>query len=397
MIDYINILKQYKTPIYVYTFEKIENQIKVLRDTLPDGVKIYLSIKANPRKQIVSKMINIIDGVEVASGGEMDLALESGINNKNIIFIGPGKTVNELKRAIDNNIKLIVVESIEEINRINNICLKRRCKANIAIRINPKCINSSSRLKMGGVASQFGIDEEKVEQIIIGIDQYKGIEFKGVHFYFGSQILNADLLVNNMQYAISCCENMTKKTGVNFEFIDLGGGFGVPYYIGEKGIDLPVLKSKLNELFQKNRNKDFFKKTEFLVESGRFILANCGVYIVRVEYIKESREKKFVIVDGGFNHHSAAVGIGTILRGTFDIRCIEEKNTEMEKVTVVGPLCTPTDVLARDIFLPKLEEGDYLMVLNSGAYGVSASPINFLSHDEPVELLCDNESIYLIS
>ena len=200
-----------------------------------------------------------------------------------------------------------------------------------------------------------------------------------------------------MKYVFSCCESIMHRTGLKFDFIDFGGGFGIPYFNGEKKMDLYVLKNKLYDLFKKEMIKDCFKETEFIVESGRFLLAKCGVYIVRVEYIKESRGKKFIIVDGGFNHHSTAVGIGSILRGNFDIKCIGKRDDNMEKVTVVGPLCTPSDILARDIILPKLEEGDYLVVPNSGAYGLSASPIDFLSHDKPIEILYKEKKMWLIS
>lgn len=396
MEDIEKVVKKYGTPLYYYEIEKAEKNVKLLREVLPPTIKIYLSIKANPCKKIICELGKSVDGVEVASAGELDIAIKSGICNQNILFIGPGKSYSELDIAVEKKIKLIVVESIEEINRINKICITKNLTMNIAIRINPN-IKSSSRLKMGGVPSQFGIDEENVLEVIKALSQYEKLHLKGVHFYFGSQILDSNQIVKNIEYIFATCKRIQRQTNISLDFIDLGGGIGVPYFIHDNELDLNLLKSKLRQLFFENVND--FQNTEFIWESGRFILAECGYYIVKIEYIKESRGKKFVIVNGGLNHHSTAIGVGAILRGNFNIYCLNKKemNDTQEKVTIVGPLCTPIDVLARDITLPTLEVGDILVVPKSGAYGLSASPVNFLCHNSPREVINYRGKIYLIS
>lgn len=387
----------YGTPLYVYDFARIRTQIDFLKSALPPKIIVFYSLKANPSIGLLSFIKNYVSGVEASSEGELYLARQAGVPAEKIIFVGPGKTEEELKYAIESNILSIVVESFSELDKINYISKQMNKKARVAVRINPKFEIANARIKMGGSAKQFGIDEERLGEFVEEAGKCNNVILEGLHVYMGTQVLDAGVLVENFKNIFNLAKTMQNDCGVKVKLIDFGGGFGIPYFPGEKELDLKLLKEGLYELFHENSTIFDYENMDLLVESGRFLVAESGVFLTRVLYKKHSRGKTFIITDGGSNNHASAAGIGRFIRHNFPIEVVGKQSiNEREVVDIVGPLCTPTDVLAQGVELPVINEGDVIAILKSGAYGLSATMKDFLSHPAPAEVLIDGDRHWLI-
>ncbi|NSW92019.1 MAG: diaminopimelate decarboxylase [Firmicutes bacterium] len=395
--NYMRIINAYGTPLYIYDLGKIISQIKILKKALIREVKIFYSLKANPSIGLLTYIKDHVSGVEVSSEGELYLARHVGIPAEKIIFVGPGKTEEELRYAIESDILSIAVESFSELNKINYISRQLDKKTRIAVRLNPKFEVGGARIKMGGSVKQFGIDEERLGEFVEEAGKCNNVILEGLHVYMGTQVLDAGVLVENFKNIFNLAKTMQNDCGVKVKLIDFGGGFGIPYFPGEKELDLKLLKEGLYELFHENSTIFDYENMDLLVESGRFLVAESGVFLTRVLYKKHSRGKTFIITDGGSNNHASAAGIGRFIRHNFPIEVVGKQSiNEREVVDIVGPLCTPTDVLAQGVELPVINEGDVIAILKSGAYGLSASMKDFLSHPAPAEVLIDGDRHWLI-
>ncbi len=392
------LVEKYDTPLYAYNFEKVKKQISTLKQILPTEIDVFYSMKANPNFKLISEIKNNVNGIEVASDGELYCALKAGVCSEQIIFVGPGKTQEELAYAIDSNILSIIVESQRELEIINEISKKQGKVTNVAVRVNPAKESHGARIKMGGVSKQFGIDEECVGEIFSKTKKYTNTCINGIHVYMGTQILDANLLADNFSNILDIAKEIEKEYSVKLSFIDFGGGLGIPYFNGEQPLDLEILRKKLVEIINVNSQHFDFTQIKMILESGRFIIAESGYFLTKILYKKKSRNKTYLITDGGSNVHSSAAGIGRFVRHNFPINILNRSgvNKDIEKVDIVGPLCTPTDVLGQNVELPVSEEGDIVVILNSGAYGLSASLINFLSHSKPAEVLFEEDNDFLI-
>lgn len=393
----VSLAKKYGTPLYAYDSSVIEEKIKLLKDCLPKEMNILYSMKANPNHGIISHIQSQLFGVEVASEGELCTAIRIGVKPENIIFVGPGKTEDELEFAVSNNILTIVAESELEIQRIDDISKRYDKKTHVSIRINPLKELSGARIKMGGTAKQFGFDEELVGGVFERTRSLKNVDIAGIHVYMGTQVLDANVLIENFKNIFEIAKNIELNHNVKLNFIDFGGGFGIPYFKDEVELDLSILKDGLHNVFEENRSFFDFNKLKLFVESGRFLVAESGYYLTKILYKKYSRNKAFLITDGGSNHHSSAAGIGRFVRHNFPLTILDKQDSNItENVDVVGPLCTPTDVLAQNVDLPFAKEGDIVAILKSGAYGITASMSDFLSHTKPAEVIFNKDKHYLV-
>jgi diaminopimelate decarboxylase len=388
----------YGTPLFVYDRAIAESKWEQLRDTLPSRFSISYSVKANPNPAILSIYLDKECGLEIASEGEFHQALAAGCSPENILFAGPGKTESELESVLSGNIGEIHAESFREIERIAAISRRLGRRARVAVRINPGTEAEGGAMRMGGKPAPFGIDEEQLEEVVARILNSPSLEFRGIHLFTGTQILDSSVLLTQYAKGIELARRAAKVSGRPLNRVDFGGGLGIPYFAHEKELDLVKVKHELHELVENiDRNLEF-EGTSFLVEPGRFLVGEAGVYIVKVNDVKVSRGKKFVIVDGGMNHHLAASGnLGQTIKRNYPIAVLNKLGVSAEEtVDVVGPLCTPLDVLARSVELPPIEEGDLLGVFQSGAYARSASPLGFLSHPSPPEVLVSGSMHCLI-
>ena len=383
-----SIVAQFGTPLYVYDLEIIDRKLALLRDTLPPEFAVHYSVKANPNAAVLKHFVSAGCGLEIASGGEFLRALDAGCPPEKILFAGPGKTERELEFVLSRGIGEIHVESQLEVERIDAICRRQAIHARVAVRVNPSNEAQGGAMRMGGKPAPFGVDEEKLDDILDYLLEQPTIEFRGIHLFIGTQILDHTLLRNQYLKGLEIGRRVAARLSKPLHTIDFGGGLGIPYFINENELDMGRLRESLADIFTKIRAEPCFAGTRFIVEPGRYLVGEAGVYVARINDVKISRGKKFVILDGGMNHHLAASGnLGQVIKRNFPLTRINKLNgSAKEVVDIVGPLCTPLDTLGRDVEIPAASVGDLIGVFQSGAYGRTASPLGFLSHPSPSEV-----------
>jgi len=386
------------TPLFIYDGETLDRNWSLLRKEFPSRFEISYSVKANPNPAILRFFVSKGAGLEIASSGELYLALHAGCDPSQILFAGPGKTDAELEYVLSSGIGEIHAESLLEIERISAISRKLGIEARVAVRVNPGAEAEGGAMRMGGKPAPFGIDEERIDPAIDRIVGDPALEFRGIHLFTGTQILDHRVLLRQYRKGIEIALRVALRLKQPLRTLDFGGGLGIPYFAGEEPLDMDALRDGLAELMAEIEREPLLEGTRFIIEPGRYLVGEAGTYVTRITDIKVSRGKKFLVVDGGMNHHLAASGnLGQVIKRNFPIAILGKMDEPpREKVDIVGPLCTPLDVLARDIELPVAEVGDLIGVFQSGAYARSASPLGFLSHPSPAEVLVSNGEARLI-
>lgn len=374
-----------RTPFYAYDRQNIVDRIGLLRAHLPSALKLHYAIKANPMPAVVALMAGLVDGFDVASAGELKLALETGVNTRRIGFAGPGKTDAELRAAIAAAC-ILHVESELEMERAVRIGLELDVRPQVAIRVNPAFEIKTSGMKMGGGAKPFGIDAEQIPGVLSRMRDLP-LDFLGFHVFAGSQMLNAETINSALDQTAALVRSLAAGVEGPIRHVNLGGGFGIPYFPGEVPLDLKRVGDHLAVLLD-DLGRDF-PQAEFVLELGRYLVGEAGVYVSRVIDRKASRGRLFLVTDGGMHQHLAASGnFGQVLRKNYPVLVGNRVDADAAgAATVVGALCTPLDVLADQMPLGHAQVGDLIAVLQSGAYGLSASPVNFLSHEPALEVL----------
>ncbi len=374
-----------RTPFYAYDRGAIARRVGDLRAALPAEISLHYAMKANPMPALVALMVGLVDGIDVASAGELRVALDAHANPQEISFAGPGKSEAELELAVLSKI-LINVESFREIRLLSQIAARTGARARVAVRVNPDFELKSSGMKMGGGPKQFGIDAEQVPEALRVIGQYP-LAFEGFHIFSGSQNLRCDAIIEAQQKAFDLAHRLAEFAPAAVRTLNLGGGFGIPYFAGETPLELAPIGTNLGTLVQ--RAREIFPEAQLVIELGRYLVGEAGIYVCKIIDRKISRGEVFLVTDGGLHHHLAASGnFGQVLRKNYPV-VIGNRMAERvdETASAVGPLCTPLDLLADRMTFPRSEPGDLVVVLQSGAYGLTASPLGFLSHQHPLEIL----------
>lgn len=373
------------TPLFVYDRGLITRRIADLRAALPAGVDIHYAIKANPMPALVEWMADAVDGLDVASAGELQVALAAGGDPARISFAGPGKRDRELALAIDAGV-LLNIESEGELERADAIAARLGKPLRVAVRVNPDFDLKASGMRMGGGARPFGIDAERVPAVLGRIGAI-GAAFEGFHVFAGSQNLSADALIDAQAKTIALVARLSASAPVPPRHVNIGGGFGIPYFPADTALDVAAVGAALGERLAER--PAILADTRFVVELGRYLVGEAGVYLTRVVDVKASYGETFVIVDGGLHHQLAASGnFGTVIRRNYPVaNATRFADPAGEAVNVVGCLCTPLDRLADKVALPETRPGDLIAVFMAGAYGLTASPTAFLGHAAPREML----------
>lgn len=383
-----------RTPFYAYDRAAMASRVAALRAAMPAGLRISYAMKANPMPALVQHMAGFVDGLDVASVGEMMTALDAGMSPSRISFAGPGKSEDELRRAVAAGI-LLNVESFRELPILQAASREMGLPARVAVRVNPDFDLKSSGMKMGGGPKQFGVDAEAVPELLRAIDAH-GLAFEGFHIYAGSQNLNAASVVEAQRKSYELAVRLSADAPGPVRHLNLGGGFGIPYFPGDRHLDLAPIGQNMRELIA--RAAIDLPQAHLSIELGRYLVGESGVYVCRVLDRKVSRGHVFLVTDGGLHHHLAASGnFGQVLRKNYPVRLVKAPAPDamaapmdpgaLEPVSVVGPLCTPLDLLGDRCRLPHAEPGDLVVIFQSGAYGASASPQRFLGHPEVLEVL----------
>ncbi|MGB0894376.1 MAG: pyridoxal-dependent decarboxylase, exosortase A system-associated [Parashewanella sp.] len=376
-----------QTPCYIYDRQQICQRISSLKQQLPQEIELHYAIKANPMPAVVHCVAPQVDGLDVASHKELLLALSTGIAPERISCAGPGKSIIELTAAISSGVT-INVESVTELERIYNIAHQVNKRAQVAFRVNPEFELKSSGMKMAGGPKQFGIDSELLPDIISCLNE-DYVEWVGLHIFSGSQNLSAEALMDAHNKKFELAAQLAQYATTPLKHINIGGGFGIPYFSNETELEINPIANNLSRLLA--TRPESLKTAKFIIELGRYLVGEAGVYLSRVTDKKISRGSTYIVTDGGLHHHLANSGnFGQVIRKNYPLlnasRLLDFEQAS-EKVEIVGPLCTPLDIIGAKVMLPRIEVGDLIAVFQSGAYGATASPQQFLSQPDIVELL----------
>lgn len=381
----VELADRFGTPLYVYSASTIREAHASLRSVLPARTELFFSVKANPNPAIVSLLAGLGAGAEVASAGELDIAIRAGLSPSRILFAGPGKSDAELSLAVRSAIRSVNVESLGEAKRLSALSLDAKRRTDVAVRVNPKNVTSGLGLAMAGGPLPFGVDEEDLPEVLRQIDHCRGLSLRGLHLYPGTQVLDANFAAESVRTAAHIAAIYTETLKRQPERVFVGPGLGVPTFAGDGALDLDAFgRAALDAMGEQSAGA-------LALEAGRFFVAGAGVYIATIVDVKVSRGVTFAIADGGMNHHAVATGgFGNVFRRPLSI-VPAERRPGGTKVTLVGPCCTTLDRFAQDLDVGDVRVGDRIVVLASGAYGFSVSPIAFLSRESAAEVLVDGE------
>lgn len=350
---------------------------------MPTRLGIHFAMKANPLPALVDLIAPLVDGIDVASGGELQVALGAGAQH--ISFAGPGKTAAELTAAVSAGV-ILNLESEGELRRVLMLSEQLGVRPRLAVRVNPDFDLKGSGMRMGGGAKPFGVDAERVPDMVRSI-LASGADWCGFHIFAGSQALDADAIAETQRQTIALAASLSEQVGAPAPFVNLGGGYGVPYFPNDTAVDIDRVGDQLEKSL--SQRADILNETSFAIELGRYLVAEAGVYLTRVVDRKVSHGEVFLVTDGGMHHQLAASGnFGTVVRRNYPIAVASRFDAPSTEVTsVVGCLCTPLDRLGDQVQLPEADEDDVIVVFMAGAYGASASPAAFLGHPPALELI----------
>lgn len=374
-----------RTPFYAYDRGLLATRVAELRAALPPEVKLHYAMKANPMPALVCHMAKLVDGIDVASAGELKVALDAGADPHEISFAGPGKQDGELMQAVAAGI-LVNLESFRELAPLAAASQALGLPARVAVRVNPDFELKSSGMKMGGGPKQFGVDAEQVPELLAEIGR-AGLAFEGFHLFAGSQNLKAEAIIEAQRKSFELALRLAEQAPAPVKFLNLGGGFGIPYFPGEQRLDLAPIGANLAAIVDEARTA--LPQAGIVIELGRYLVGEAGLYVARIIDRKVSRGHTYLVTDGGLHHHLSASGnFGQVIRKNYPVAIGNRMDaTPGEACSAVGPLCTPLDLLADRMNLAEAGPGDLVVIYQSGAYGPSASPQAFLGHPETAEVL----------
>ena len=369
------------TPLFIYDSRRVADQVSRFRAAVP-GVALHYAVKANPYAPLLEAMADMVDGFDTASAGELGKVAHLGLP---ISFAGPGKRDQELETAIRAGVT-INLESEGEAGRALAICEREGLTPRLAVRVNPPFGLKGSGQKMGGLPSQFGVDHDRAPALIRRLVE-AGADWRGLHIFAGSQALNADALIELQRDTIALAASIAEEAGHAPPEVNLGGGFGIPYFNKDQPLDVEAVGEALAKVLAE-RSK-ILEDTRFAIELGRWLVGEAGVYLTRIVDRKESRGRTFLVTDGGLQHQLAASGnFGQLLRRNYPVAIANRFSAPAEEeVTITGCLCTPLDLLADEVMLPRADVGDLVAIFCAGAYGLSASPTAFLSQPMAREMI----------
>jgi len=378
------------TPCYVYLLDAIRNRIEAIRRAFEDRFAISYAVKANPNRGLLRAMRPWVDALDVSSDGELLTSISSGYDPQSLSFSGPGKTQSELLASIRNRCGMHIAESVDELEQLSACCIAERREMEVLVRISPAKVPKGFGLNMSGRPSQFGIDEEDIDDALSRLSQLSNLTFAGFHIYAGTQCLNSESIAQNIEGCARLFSALSKRHDLVPKELIFGAGMGIPYHAGDQELDLTRLAELVNPVIDRLRSEAPCSNAKCVLELGRYVVGEAGYFLTRIVRTKESRGRSICVCDGGMNHHLAACGhFGTIVHRNYRIQSLatHKDNGKVREYDLFGPLCTTIDTVARRIQLPVLRAGDLLAIGSSGAYGLTASPLYFISRRFPKEVL----------
>lgn len=380
------------TPYYLYDLDAAIAHVAELRANLPAYVDVFYCVKANGNRRVLEALRPHVAGLDLSSAGELEMAIAAGYDAKHASAAGPGKTRTELERCVSRGVGVVSLESVAELARLTEVCVAKGARQDVTLRINPAGAPKEFAMRMGGGPSQFGVAEEEAAAALDAVLAEPRVRLVGLHVYAGTQCLEESALVENMRGSLEIIGRLAEERDLRPELVNLGGGFGIPYFAGQAALDTPALGRALGGALESWRERHpRFADARFVFELGRFLIGEFGAYVARVTEVKETRGKRYVILDGGMHHVFPATGnFGQLVKKNYPIEnltrgALAEGSHEPQELC--GPLCTPMDSLARGLRIARAEPGDLVGFFASGAYSFAASPLLFLSHETPLELV----------
>ena len=374
------------TPFFAYDRRLLSERVALLRAALPSRLQLTYAMKANPMPAVVQHLAGQVDSIDVASAGEMLVALDTGLPPERVSFAGPGKTVAEIRQAVAAGV-VLEIESVGEARRVLAAGDALGVRPSVAVRVNPDFAVKGSGMRMGGGPQQFGVDSEQVPGLLaelVGAD----VEVLGFHVFAGSQNLRAEVIAEAQRRTVDLVLGLADLLPAPVRYLNLGGGFGIPYFEADSPLDLDVVADNLHTLVD-GVIAEQLPEARTVIELGRYLVGECGVYVTEVVDRKVSRGRTYLVVDGGMHHQLAASGnLGQVIRRNYPLLVgTRAEEPAAETVSVVGCLCTPLDLLGDKVALPAADVGDLVVLFQAGAYGLTASPTAFLGHPAPAEVL----------
>lgn len=389
-----DLVSKYDTPLFVYDLTVVHERIRDLASHLHAAIQLFYSLKANPNATLVHEIHKSGVQLEVCSPYEYRTAIRCGVKPGEMMYLGPGKRTEDIVEALDGGVGYFIVESLDELDVVNEWSAATGKQVGIGLRVNPSQTIQGSKLKMGGISRQFGIDEDVLDKAVERAQCTGRVHIYGLHVYYGTRILDADVIISNTESVLDIAGRFMRKYGIRLQYLGIGGGMGVPYFAAEQKLDSRKLVAGINE--RVSRFIASFGPIKFMMESGRFLVAEAGDYIAKVVSTKTSKGTHYIILDGGTHHFAAGGGTGSLLKKNFPIDALVDERREMAPQMLAGPLCTPEDLLGRQVEMPLLQKGDLVRIRRTGAYGLTASPVLFLSHRLPREILVWGDQYRLV-
>lgn len=384
------------TPFYLFDAARLRARYAALTASFP-SVAFFYSLKANPNLSVVRELVRAGMGCEVCSMLELETAIAAGAPAEKTLFVGPAKSAAELRKCVSEGIKAVVVESAEELRQLDAIAGERGKIQTVALRINPDFRFSGAKLNMSGKATQFGIDQCNLANVLRDAANYAHVEIAGLHVYMGTRILDHGTIVSNSRHILKLADDVSSHLRTPLQFVDIGGGFGIPYYESEAELDLAALEQDLKPVLAAYEQAN--PQTKICIELGRYMVASAGRLVISVRQTKTMKGENFAICDGGSNINSAASGNAVLMRKNFPIILLRKhpgSDAALGNWTLTGPLCTPMDIIGKDVPLPSPSADDLICIHQSGAYGATASPVNFLGFGQPAEVMMDGDRLMLV-
>ncbi|MFE2043046.1 type III PLP-dependent enzyme [Streptomyces sp. NPDC059477] len=388
--------ERFGTPSYVYDLDRVARARADLFAALPAGVEVFYAAKANPHPELLRELRTGGCHAEISSVGELDAALLAGFPGDRILYTGPGKTAEELTEALTRGVRLFSTESLGDLRRVGETARKTGVTADCLLRVNHATGAAATSIRMTGVPSQFGFDSETLPGLAADLREVPGTRIAGLHFFPLSNAKDEAGLIAEFRHTVAAAATLQRDLGVTFRLLDIGGGFAAPYAVrGDRPVYGPLrdaLTDALDEHFPDWRDG----APRIACESGRYLVADSGTLLTSVVNVKDSRGQRYAVLDAGINTFGGMSGLGRIMPVTVEPH--ESAGPGGGPLThLAGPLCTPGDLLGRNVPLPGAAPGDLLTVPNAGAYGPTASLLMFLGRPAPAEIVVRGDTLVSVS
>jgi diaminopimelate decarboxylase len=379
---------RFGTPAYVYDADEIARRFEILQRLFGEHFGVSYAVKANPNVRLMQSMLPHLATFDVSSFKEFERALEAGCPARQVTFSGPAKRPGEIHGAVALGLGELVIESLAEAKIADQAAAELGVIQSVLLRINPANAPRRFGVSFSGRASQFGVDEEDLDEAIDHLMATRHLQLVGFHIFSGTNSVDAEAIAENFAIFVRLFQRAAARADIAPRKLIFGSGFGISYGGNEAPLDIERVAAGVLPMIVEMKRDPRFAQAQCILEMGRWLVGPAGWLLTSVVGEKHSRGTDYRLCDAGFNNHLAACGMmGAVIRRNWSMLNVSNPAGTERTYTLVGPLCTSIDILATAVPLPELRIGDVVAIENSGAYGLTASPTRFISHPEPAEVL----------